>query len=256
MTMRADTPTVFRTTDPTMSWFNPCSLTLRTVSHAADTIETKRQVLSLLEALTPDPAHTFLAEWYRHGVKSFGEDWKYLDALSVLVAYAKLARPKAYLEIGVRNGKSLCMVAATSSSTAIWGFDLFPATYAGIVSLGPETIADEAKRLGHTGALRLIGGDSRESVPAFLNDNPDAVFDLIYVDGDHTEEGARIDLENVVPRLAYGGLLVFDDICNPATRYLSRVWQSFLRDHRDLHGTQYFDGGNGVAFALRTAVRP
>ncbi len=37
------------------------------------------------------------------------------------------------------------------------------------------------------------------------------VFDLIYIDGDHTEEVAAQDVQNFAPKVAPGGILVMDD---------------------------------------------
>jgi len=54
------------------------------------------------------------------------------------------------------------------------------------------------------------------------------MFDLITVDGDHSEEGAFDDLLNVIPHLNVGGILVFDDIAHPTHPYLLGVWKKTL----------------------------
>lgn len=241
--------------DERLGWFNPCVLTTRTLASAADSADTKAAVLRVLQQLAPDPAHVFLRDFYARGAEAFGEHWKYMDSLSLLSAYARLARPRRYLEIGVRNGKALCVVASAFPSTAIVGFDLFQDEYGGMPLLGPEHIRRELQKVAHTGPLELVTGDSHATVPAFLSAHPGIEFDLVYVDGDHSPAGARADLEVVVGALAYGGTLIFDDLCNPNCPGLTDVWDDFLAQHRELDGLTYRDGGTGVGFALRTAVR-
>ncbi len=209
----------------------------------------------MLERLALDPAHAFLREWYEHGLGHFGDDWRYLDARCVLTAYATLAKPRRYLEIGVRNGMSLCMVAAACPSVDIVGFDLFQQSYGGMELHGEAHVRAEAKKFEHAGALELIAGDSHEMVPAYLREHAEERFDLIFVDGDHSAKGARADLEAVAPALSYGGVIVFDDISNPNCSGLMQVWREFAADHPELVCTHRIDGGNGVALGLRTDAR-
>ncbi len=255
MADQAPFPAVFDIREEKLRWFNACILTLATVEAAADRLRTKTQVLSVLERLAPDPAHAFLREWYQHGIEHFGEDWRYLDARGILTAFARLARPRRSLEIGVRNGMSLCMVAAACPSVDLVGFDLFQETYGGMELLGQEHVRAELAKFGHEGALELVAGDSHETVPEHLGRQPGLTYDLIFVDGDHSARGAREDLEAVAPALSYGGLIVFDDISNPNCSGLMGVWEDFAAAHPELACTHRLDGGNGVAFGLRTDAR-
>jgi predicted O-methyltransferase YrrM len=77
-------------------------------------------------------------------------------------------------------------------------------------------------------------------------------FDLITVDGDHSAEGATKDLEDVIPYLSVGGVLVFDDISHPQHRYLLDVWKSVISKHNNLTDYCFTEIGYGVAFAIKT----
>ena len=52
----------------------------------------------------------------------------------------------------------------------------------------------------------FIRGTSKE-----LDEEPDEFFDFIYIDGDHTYEGANIDLINSFPKIKKNGILCGDD---------------------------------------------
>ena len=52
------------------------------------------------------------AQVYAGGRGKAGGDWRYADILTVLAAACDLIRPRSYLEIGVRRGRSMAMVAS------------------------------------------------------------------------------------------------------------------------------------------------
>jgi len=44
---------------------------------------------------------------------------------------------------------------------------------------------------------------------------PDNSLGMVYIDGDHTYEGARADIDSYWPKLVNGGLMLFHDAVNP-----------------------------------------
>lgn len=44
---------------------------------------------------------------------------------------------------------------------------------------------------------------------------PDNTLGLVYIDGDHTYEGARADIDSYWPKLVSGGIMAFHDAANP-----------------------------------------
>lgn len=232
-------------------WYHPVLLGPATVGEMATSPTCLRQAIEIVERLEPDDYVRYLLAYWRAGLERFGSAWRYADILTVLLAAARLLRPQAYLEVGVRRGRSMAMVAATCPDCAIVGFDLWRATYAGIPSGGPELVRTELSRLGHKGRLELLAGDSHRLLPAYLSDHPDAFFDLITVDGDHSRRGAEQDLRDLLPRLKVGGVMVFDDICHPKHPYLTQVWQRVIVGDPRLVTWQYTDLGYGVALAMR-----
>jgi predicted O-methyltransferase YrrM len=181
----------------------------------------------------------------------FGEYWRYADSTTVLVAASMAVRPKAYLEIGVRRGRSAAVVGALCPECAIYGFDLWIEGYAGYENPGPDFVRGELRKAGHTGDVTLVSGDSRTTVPEFLAQHPRLFFDVINVDGDHSVAGASRDLTNVLPRLKIGGVIVFDDIVSAPE--LMRVWRWFVQEDDRYRAWEFRDAGAGVGVAVRVA---
>lgn len=234
-------------------WYTPVLIGADVIGDLARSVETLDQVIALLDALTPDPYVDYLKAFYSAGRQRFGVAWRYADITTALMAAGRLVRPLRYLEIGVRRGRSMAMVAATNPDCVIVGMDMWLADYAGIENPGPEFVRSEMARVGYRGALELIEGDSHEALPAYFSANPEVSFDLVTVDGDHTLEGAARDLKDVLPHIAVGGVLVFDDIQHPAHPGLDRVWRDIVARNECCATWHYRDVGYGVAIAVRRA---
>jgi predicted O-methyltransferase YrrM len=149
------------------------------------------------------------------------------DIRSLLFHLAETYKPKKYLEIGVRLGYSMAMVATVSPETSIVGVDMWITNYGGDPQTGPEGVEDQIKKLGHTGSLRFLNGNSHTILPEYFANHPKEFFDLILVDGDHVYEGAMQDLRDTLSHLAPGGFLVFDDL-NEAR--LMRAWEDIQKE--------------------------
>lgn len=232
-------------------WYNAVQLSANNLHNLANTAESIKRTLSTLKRLTPDDYLNYIVGYYKAGLQKFKNDWQYSDLLTHLQAAAKLMQPKSYLEIGVRRGRSLAVLARACPKIHIVGFDLWIQNYAGMENPGPDFVMKELKKLGHKGKLELISGDSSETVPAFFQKHPDFYFDLITVDGDHSEEGARIDLENTLPHLKIGGAILLDDITHPQHRYLETLWDKIITNNPQFSSQKYTELGYGIACAIR-----
>jgi predicted O-methyltransferase YrrM len=230
------------------SWLTPSTLARAAV--AADTWDA---LLAFHGSLATDPYVRYVDAYYRACRSRFGSSWTYFDIINVLFASARLVRPARYLEIGVRRGRSLCTVVRGAPQVDVIAFDMWRANYAGMENPGPDFVRREAEQAGHRGRLEFVNGDSRRTVPAWFAANPGVTMDLITVDGDHSEEGARQDLRNVLPHLARGGVLVFDDIAHPQHPYLRRVWDEEVASQPGMQTFAWGEAGYGVAFGIRTA---
>jgi predicted O-methyltransferase YrrM len=242
--------TVFTQSDLGM-WYPPVMLNPMSLASLATSTGCLRQAMRIISRLEPDDYLRYLVAYYQAGLARFGDAWRYADIVTVLLASAQLTQPRRYLEIGVRRGRSMAMVAATCPSCELVGFDLWTPDYAGMPNPGPDFVRVEMQKAGHTGLLDLIGGDSHTTVPHYLQMHPNQFFDLITVDGDHSALGAEQDLRAVLPRLTVGGVIVFDDISHPMHLYLADVWQRVVVSDKRFAPWQFTEIGYGVAFAVR-----
>ncbi len=215
----------------------------------------KHRVLANIAGLEPDHWLGINIGAFRESAKR-GENW--FDAVTAINWLARALRPRTYVEVGVRRGRSLAQVLIESPDTAAFGFDMWIPDYGSIPERGihvrnpgPSFVADQLAQVGAAPAHALIEGDSKRTLPSFFDDprNPREI-DLLHIDGDHTEDGARRDLEVAFARVAPGGAIVFDDLRHPSHPELLGVWQSFKADRPDWLFVED-QRRNGTAVAVR-----
>ncbi len=125
-----------------------------------------------------------------------------------LFGLVRSMKPQKVIEIGrYKGGSTLVIAAAMRGQGRFWSIDLAdleprlrPRNLARPV---PAQIAGACERFGLR--VELIAGDSR-TVEVDTGE-----VDLVFVDGDHSYEGARSDFERFGRRVRAGGALLFDD---------------------------------------------
>ncbi|RLC95209.1 MAG: hypothetical protein DRI40_06310 [Chloroflexi bacterium] len=177
-------------------------------------------VVGVMRRLTVDPVWT-------ESVIQLVES-KRIETRCFVSWLAREMQPQTYLEVGVRRGFSMAMVAARAPGTEMWGFDLWMPKYAGAANPGPRFVQAELEKVGYRRKAHFIRGNSHTTLPAFFrmkgsslrdrvrlrwqSGNRPQIFDMILVDGDHSLLGAYQDLVHTMPHCAVGGVVVFDDI--------------------------------------------
>lgn len=74
---------------------------------------------------------------------------------------------------------------------------------------------------------KIIRGSSFDILPTL-----DTLFDIIYVDGDHSYKGAKKDLELSLPLLKQGGKIIVDDLHYKEVR---QAFQEFVQENNVQH---------------------
>lgn len=70
---------------------------------------------------------------------------------------------------------------------------------------------DENRQLSHIQKVRLVRGDVCETVPRYVEEHPQLVVSLLYLDLD-VFEPTRVALEHLVPRMPRGAIIAFDEL--------------------------------------------
>ena len=106
---------------------------------------------------------------------------------------------ESYLEIGVCDGYSIqCIIREFPSLQRTVLSDTWGAEYGGsnkgthhhIIKLLLDENFDIRKTI-------FLDGDSKETIPEYFKNNSE-IFDLIYVDGDHSIYGCLVDVKNCI----------------------------------------------------------
>lgn len=209
----------------------------------------RHAMLRVLQRLSPEPFAVATTTHHLTGLARFGGEWDFVDLPLLTYACASIVQPEAYLEIGVRRGRSLACAVAACPTVRATGIDLWVKDYAGVANPGPDFVREELGRIVPAPRVELRVANSHEALKTL----PPESFDLITVDGDHTEDGARQDLCDSARLLKPGGLMLLDDLTHPQFRYLRDVWLRFVRE-QDFEQAAYMASGLGVAVALKRPV--
>lgn len=236
--------------------------------------ENRQFVVQMMQTLTPDPL------WTNRILRQV--EAGYPETRCFVSWLAREIRPQSYLEVGVRRGFSMAMVASRSPEVEIYGFDLWLANYADVANPGPRFVQSELKKVGYRKRVHFFKGNSHTTLPAFFSNHKvnwldylglsrarPTSFDLITIDGDHSLLGAYQDLVDVLPHCAVGGVVVFDDIApdlaliDPVSlaaergldphgwRDLVGVWHAIQKQFRNFRYLEYVENPPGVGLAIR-----
>jgi len=177
-----------------------------------------------------------------------------LECYDVLYGLASAFNVQSYLEVGVREGASLCCVLAKDSEIAEFALTclsdgkecLTPKIMKRVSEsftvrnpyvelflfdnwsyVGCENGRERVRQLLEFGFgvsnYHFFDGDSHKTLPEFKG-----MVDLAFVDGDHTVEGATQDLEDVLP---HAKIIVFHDLFHPEWQGLDKAFIDWCRRH-------------------------
>ncbi len=187
---------------------------------AVASVENRTFVQGVLRALAPDPV------WIDYILAHVASNQIEIRCFACWLAQE--LKPRTYLEVGVRRGFSMAMVAARCPEVEVYGFDSWVPGYGGVENPGPAFVQAEMRKIGYTRSIHFVEGNSHRTLPAFFGHAHASLaerlrlgwrfrqrpqtFDMLTVDGDHSLVGAYQDLLDTMPHCSVGGVVLFDDI--------------------------------------------
>jgi predicted O-methyltransferase YrrM len=150
-----------------------------------------------------DLAFLFSSNQLSHGIASLQ-----VDEAALLFRLARgVPVGGAVAEIGrFKGGSTLLLASALPDGAELWSYDLHVALRADLSGPQLDTeLTGALERYDLLDRVHLVVGDSRVVEP------PPRAPALVFVDGDHTYEGARADYERWRTLVAPGGHLLFHD---------------------------------------------
>ena len=144
---------------------------------------------------------------------------------NVLHSIASQRKIEAYLEVGVCAGESLHVLLSQQFPDRLTLCDTWGDQYGGQAFGDARHIEWMLNHFKYPNPTTYLNGNSHQMLKKVTQ-----LFDLITVDGDHSPDGAREDLEDCWSLLMPNGLLVFDDIAHEAHPHLSMVFKDFIDD--------------------------
>lgn len=168
----------------------------------------------------------------------------------ILARIARQLPVRSFLEIGVRDGCTMWVVQEASIQTIrlMALADTWGDTHGG----NGRGSHDHIDRLlsaicyyHNGGDVIWLDGDSRETLPELREQRPDLRFDLVHVDGEHSEEAALSDLTNGWA-MCEGAMVAHD--CRVGR--VRRAINTFSAEHGV--EAEFYDGGHGTCLWWRS----
>ena len=182
-----------------------------------------RQLIERIRSSGPmsDPASIF--DYGARGNLGLISPIQSRQELVPVLEIVRQARPRTVMEIGTANGGTLFMLTRVAAPDAtIISLDLPGGDWGG--GYAAERIPlYEAFGLPAQ-KMRLLRGDSHrpESLDQVREILAGRTIDFLFIDGDHTYEGVRMDYEMYSPLVTPGGMIGFHDIAY--TEGVTRLW--------------------------------
>jgi len=126
-------------------------------------------------------------------------------------------QPEAIMEIGTWNGGRALEMIEQVPNAKYFGFDLFETatdeTDKTEKNVKPHHKAENVANLLQSRKVKaeLYAGDTKETLPVYLEKHGEGSIDFAFIDGGHSVETIQSDWDNVRKAMKKGGIVIFDD---------------------------------------------
>lgn len=158
------------------------------------------------------------------------------DEAALLWQIVRLHEHPRVLEIGRLDGGSTIMLAAAAGNGVVHSIDIAPRDDAGMAKI--------LKKLDLRNVTFVVG-DSHKTTRIMGH-----YYDVVFIDGDHSYEGARRDYLRWSKRLKTGGHILFHDMVQARGNATARaaLWPLYEEIKNDFQFVECLAAGSLVAF--------
>jgi len=142
------------------------------------------------------------------------DNWTYMQNMDKIKNLQNLCKgKKKIVEIGVNACHSLILMLLENPEAEYLLFDLNFHRYT-------EPALDYVKRAFPNTVIKIVYGNSVETITQYINDNPEELhtYDMCHLDGGHTEDIFSVDYENMKQFNKKNSCVIFDDYDLPQIR--------------------------------------
>lgn len=157
-----------------------------------------------------------------------------------LLFFFKATKAKYYLELGIGNGGSFVLNTHFLSKNLVQAVAVDALSYGALIGQNEEEVnrfMTQARRMSPKASMFFMNAKTDD----FFRDNldPEMRFDMIFIDADHSYEGAHRDYENALLWLNKGGWLVFHDIVSEGCPGVRRLWKEVKHEQGPENASEF-----------------
>lgn len=157
--------------------------------------------------------------------------WLGEGACQVLYEYAKGIKKGTILEIGCYMGRSTLLLALSSPTSQITSIDPYISLDNSFGEVKPTEAKANCERTMEDQKWNLIGTTSTDAAKIWTKK-----IDLLFIDGDHSYEQVKQDIEMFAPYVKKGHYMILDDyavIQYGVRKAIDEIWSKYF-DSREI----------------------
>jgi SAM-dependent methyltransferase len=137
-----------------------------------------------------------------------------------LLIFIQSLNPKRYLSLGIGNGGSFATEVAMMSDSLIEAIAVDDLSYGHLIGQNGKEVEEFIGMSGFDNCKFI-----NMSTDNYFKFSQDDKFDLIFIDADHSYDGAKKDYLHALKFINKGGHIIFHDINSKACPGVVRLWK-------------------------------